>query len=104
MNTKILTLLTLQLNVSYFGAFFGYKKTQNWIAQRSCNRFLLVEMRGRFAPYRGPTYPVVGQVGPFVTRSAMSQTVSYITIVLPFIDITHLGKILTLSLNLEWFL
>ena len=46
----------------------------------------------------------MGQVGPFVTRSAVSHTVSYVTIALPFINITKIGKILTIGLNHELFL
>ena len=44
---------------------------------------------GANLPRHGPTYPDMGHVGPCVTRSAVSQTVSYVTIALPFIDITN---------------
>ena len=50
---------------------------------------------GRIAPTWGnvprhrPTYSDMGQVGPFVTRSAVSQTVNYVTIALPFLNIIN---------------
>ena len=46
-----------------------------------------------------PTYPDIGQVGPCVTKSAVSQTVSYVTTALPFMNISNLGNIWTLGLK-----